>query len=113
MQGHYKKPVTICFISGIWTESNRVTHYAIHKFLDPGVTAPAKLTLEQVVEVIEKYKRRIFTWEWSYEAGRFLEGKEVFFKRNERGCYLYTAPYEARTKNLRHLLNLSWYNKTV
>jgi len=69
-------PHTGYFITGVFIDITEVTHYVVHKHLDPGVTGGRKMSKQEVIELIETSGLPVFVWLWNYEEGRFLLGKQ-------------------------------------
>ena len=106
-------PRNIYYISGILhDDSGLVSHYAVHEFLDPGVTGCRQFTKEELIALIETEGVKVFVWGWDYKTGRFQVGKQVYCSTGKIGKFLHHMPYEQRTKNLKHLIKISWF-KTI
>jgi len=105
------KPHTGYLISAVFISLQEVTHYMVHEHLDPGVTAATKMTKDEVVNLVENSGLPVYVWEWNYEAGRFIVGKQVNcnvdFNKNK---YLWINTKDPNTKNLKHLIRMNWFN---
>ena len=103
-------PPNIHYVSGIWEDhSGLVSHYAVHDFLNPGVSGVRKLTKAQMIDLIETEGKLVYVFGWDYKKGHFVQGKQVFCSDGHQGKYLHHKPYEDRTKNLKHLIKISWF----
>jgi len=105
-----KGPPNVHFISGIWVDhSGIVSHYAVHDFLDPGASGARRLTKYQTIDLVDTEGRVVYVWGWDYKNGRFVQGKQVFCTHGQNGSYLHHKPFEDRTKNLKHLIKIDWF----
>lgn len=103
-------PHTAYFISAVFIDLQEVTHYMVHKHLDPGVSGAEKMTKAEVVDLIENSGLPVFVWEWNYDAGRFLVGKKVNCNLDyHQKKYLWINEKDPKTKDLKHLIKMNWF----
>lgn len=104
-------PFTAYYISGIWTDyKNQVSHYSVHRFLNPGVSGGKKVSIEEVIDLMGKTTRPFYVFGWDYKSGQFRQGEQIFVFDGYHGKMLWTAKKEERTKNLTHLIKLNWFS---
>lgn len=104
---------TAYLISGIWYDpKGEVSHYAVHKFLNPGVGGCRKLEKSTVIDLVEMSGKPFYIMGWDYNTGKFRQGQQIILVNNQTGKYLWTITKEQRTKNLKHLINVSWFEET-
>lgn len=102
-------PHTGYFISAVFMPLKDVTHYIVHKHLDPGVSGGIKMSKAEVCDLVENSGLPVFTWEWSYEMARFLMGKRVNCNLDyHQNKYLWINTKDPKTKDLRHLIKMDW-----
>jgi len=101
--------VTRYYISGVWIVSGKVTHYAIHGCYGNGVSGAVKLSKDETVAMLSSDQKPVNVWGWDYRQKRFLEGKPVQVLDGYGERFLAPIPYEKHTKDLQHLINLSWF----
>ncbi len=88
-------------------ETNIISFYSVHSYINPGITGAVKMTRKDVIDLIER-GIKVYTWHWDYDLARFKGKHLVKYSNDINGSYLYIEPYEKKTKNLRHLINYSW-----
>lgn len=104
-------PVTQYLISAVYLQDNMVTHYFVHEFFNPGIGAGHKLSRDQLKKLFERPAISVYSAEWNYSEGKFVVAQQVFIKIYNDTFNFYILPDDHRTKNLKHLVNLSWYRK--
>lgn len=105
------KPHTGYFISAVFMPMQEVTHYMVHKHLDPGVTGGKLMTKSAVVDLVENSGLPVYVWEWNYEQGCFLVGKQVNCSLDyHQNKYLWINTKDPKTKNLKHLIKMNWFD---
>lgn len=104
----WEKNIDTYLISGVWLETNSVAFYCVRPFLNPGIGEGEKLTIDQVIKLIDE-GFKVYTLQWDYGLGKFKGKDRVFHKSSENGKYLYIEPFDRKTKNLRHLINADWF----
>lgn len=78
------------FISGVWKDSERITHVMLHKALDDGSFLVGEKKSEQEVINILKQNKRIRVIIWNYPGWvrmaevEYVEGKDKEFLRANR-----------------------------
>lgn len=101
-------PVSAYYISGVWLEGGQVTHYAVHRFTNPGVSGITKATKEDVIKVFESRGLPFYTWEWDYQMGYFQKGERIILHEVFNSKILWTVSRNDSRKNLKHLISYSW-----
>lgn len=105
------KPHTAYLISSIYVELQDVTHYTVHKHLDPGISPGNKLSKEEVVVLVECSGLPVYVLEWDYERGNFDIGKQVNCNLDYKGKkYLWINAKDPKTRDLRHLIKMNWFD---
>jgi len=107
------KQVNQYLVSAVYRDNNIVTHFFVHQFYDPGVGEAHKLTAAQLKKLFERPGISVFTAEWDYKHGKFMIVEQVFIKHYKETFHFYVLPEDSKTKNLRHLINLSWYTSHI
>lgn len=102
-------PITQYLVSAVYYQDNAVTHFYVHQFYDPGVGEAHKLSKKQLRTLFARPGITVYTAQWNYEEGRFEVSQQVFVKDYNDTFHFYVLPEDRRTKDLRHLINLSWY----
>jgi hypothetical protein len=98
--------VTTYYISGIWMgPEGYPSHYAVHRFFNPGVSAAEKMAREEVAALLGAGKK-CYTWEWSYAKRKFEAKRPVSVHIGSGGRYLCLDWHDQPTRHLSHLLNL-------
>ena len=104
-------PHTGYFISGVFIALQEVTDYMVHEYLNPGVTAGVKMSISDVINLVENSGLPVFVWEWNYESGIFIAGKQVNCAIDyNQHKYLWINAKDPSTKNLKHLIKMNWFN---
>ena len=106
-----KKEVDTYFISGVWVSMGKVAYYAVHEFLNPGVGSAKRFSKAEAIFLVEKPEIKVYVWGWDYKSSRFLVGKQIQVIGGYSGKYLATIPQDDKTKDLKHLINLSWFDR--
>ena len=105
---------TAYLISGIWTDdSGKVSHYAVHQFLNPGVGGCRKMTVTIVHDLILMSGKPFYVMGWDYKVGKFKRGQKVILMNPLGKKYLWTEKQEPHTKNLKHLIKLDWFGSLL
>lgn len=104
------KLITQYLISAIFYKDNAVSHFYVHQFYDPGVAGAHKLSKQQLKTLFARSGVTVYTAEWNYSEGRFEVSQQVFIKFYNDAFHFYVLPEDRKTKDLRHLVNLSWYS---
>jgi hypothetical protein len=104
-------PHTGYFITGVFIAITEVTHYVVHQYLDPGVGAGYKMSKAEVLDLIENSGLPVSVWEWNYEEGHFVLGKQVNVAIDyHQNKYLWINAKDPKTKNLKHLIRMDWFS---
>jgi len=104
-------PFTDYLISGVWMDyKGQVSHYAVHQHLNPGVSGAVKYSREETINLVETSVKPFHVWGWDYKTGRFLKGEKIIIYEGRNGKLLWTAKMEDKKKDLKHLINLDWFN---
>ena len=105
------KPHSEYFISAVFISLQEVTHYMVHEHLNPGVSGATKMTKQEVITLVENSGMPVFIWEWNYELGRFVKGKQVNCNLDyNNNQYLWINARDPSTKDLKHLIKMDWFN---
>jgi hypothetical protein len=104
-----QQQVTQYLISAVYLDNNTVTHFFVHQFYNPGVGSAHKLSKDQLKQLFERPGISVYTAEWNYREGKFIIVQQAFLKIFKDSFYFHILPEDHKTKNLRHLINLSWY----
>ena len=93
-------------ISGVWKDANGViTHYALHKVTDTGITRAEKTTKAEAVRILGIQGNSAVTWIWNYQTSFWKEGEQVEVVDKS---YLRSRPDNKVSDNLAHLINCDW-----
>lgn len=95
-------------ISGVWKDSNVITHYAFHEVVENGVTRSTKKTKAQAIALLETKGNSATTWIWNYSQSQWKIGENVEVINSFNGKYLRSNPDNKLTNNLEHLINFDW-----
>ena len=103
---------TAYYISGVWRDhAGQVSHYAVHKFLDPGIGGCRKYSKEDVIKVVEAGIKPFYVMGWHYPSGKFIRGERVIIHNAYNGKMLWTEKMENHKKNLKHLIAIDWFEE--
>lgn len=106
----YDRQIGGYLISGVFIDLQEVTHYTVHTDLNPGASGAVKMSKAEVVELVENSGLPVYVWEWNYEQARFLQGKQVNCNLDyHRNKYLWINEKDPKTKNLKHLIRMNWF----
>ncbi|MFN3773482.1 DUF3892 domain-containing protein [Cloacibacterium normanense] len=78
------------FISGVWKDSERITHVMLHKALDNGsFLVGEKKSEQEVIKLLKQNKRiRVIIWDYPGWLGmaevEYVKGKDKEFLRTNR-----------------------------
>ncbi len=109
-EGFIKAPIEKYLITGIWHDHQfQPLYYSVHEFQNPGVSNSKKMSIAEVIAIIETDGLSVFTWEWDYKKGCFSKGNKVLVGSDRNGKYLYIEPFDRNTKNLKHLIRVNWF----
>lgn len=108
-----KSPINQYLVSAIFLDMNVVTHFAVHEYYNPGVGGAHKLSMAQMKKLFERDGVSVFIAEWNYQEGKFIIAQQAFMKKFNENFHFYIEPEDYKTKNLRHLINLSWYEDYI
>lgn len=104
------KPHSGYFISAVYMSLQDVTHYIVHKHLDPGVSGGEKMSKAEVIELVENSGLPVFVWQWNYDTGCFNTGKQVNCNIDyNQKKYLWINAKDTKTKDLKHLIKIDWF----
>jgi len=107
-------PHTGYLISAVFIPLQDVTHYMVHKHLNPGMSIAVKISKAEVIDLVENSGLPVCILEWNYEAGRFFIGKQVKCNMDYNGKkYLWINAKDPKTKDLKHLIKMDWFNTQV
>jgi len=105
-------PSTAYLISGVWTDyKSEISHYAVHQLLNPGVSGCKKFTREETIDLVENGGKPFYVFGWDYTKGRFRQGQRIIVVNGYKEKYLTVESREERTKNLKHLIRISWFEE--
>lgn len=97
-------------ISAVFIDITEVTHYVVYKYFNPGVSGGYKMAKQEVINLVESSGLPVFIWEWNYEMGRFVIGKQVNCALDyNKNKYLWINTKDPKTKNLKHLIKMEWF----
>ena len=105
------KNITQYLISAVYRGNNIVTHFAVHQYYNPGVSGAYKISMAQLKKLFERPGISVYTAEWDYKDGKFMVVQQVFIKTYDASFHFYVLPEDRKTKNLRHLIGLDWYEE--
>lgn len=99
-------------ISGIWRNtSGEIVNYAVHLVLEGGISKASRKTKTQIITMLEINRATIKTWVWNYSLSHFEVGEAVIVVNGEDGKFLQCDPCNDKTLDLKHLINLGWFEK--
>lgn len=100
-------------ISAVFIPLQDVTHYIVHKHLNPGVGVGIKMSKDEIIDIIENSGLPVNVWQWNYESGKFEIAKTVNCNEDYNGNkYLWINEKDPATKDLKHLIKMNWFEVT-
>jgi len=103
-------PFTAYLISGVWSDhAGVVSHYAVHQFLNPGVSCCKKYSKKELLELMGMTTKPFYVFGWDYKTGGFKQGQKVVKMEGFSESLIWTEKQEPHTKNLKHLIKVDWF----